>query len=70
MQKAKKSFVNKKYNKCFQYVVTVALNYEEMNKDPQRLTKVKPFKNNFKRTNFLSEKMIGKKLEKSFNNCS
>ena len=37
-----------------------------MNKDPQRITKVKPFKNkyNFKRTNFLSEKIIGKKLRK------
>ena len=67
MQKAEISSVNKKYNKCFQYVVVVALIYEEMNKDPQRITKIKPFKNkyNFKRTNFLSEKNDRKKNEKN-----
>ena len=27
--------INKKDNKCFQYAVTVALNYEEIIKDPQ-----------------------------------
>ena len=65
-KKAKINPLNKKYNKCFQYVLTVALNYEEMNKDPQKIKKVKPFKNkyDFKRTNFLSEKMIGKKVRK------
>ena len=26
--------INKKDNKCFQYAVTVALNYEEIKKDP------------------------------------
>ena len=36
---------NKKDNKSFQYAVTVALNYEEIKKDPQRITKVKPFVN-------------------------
>ena len=35
--------MNKKYKKCFQYAVTVALNYEEIKKDPQRITKIKPF---------------------------
>ena len=44
-------------NKCFQYSVTVALNYEEIKKDPQRITKTKPFinRNNWKGINFSSE---------------
>ena len=29
--------------KCFQYVVTVALNDDEIKKDPQILAKIKPF---------------------------
>ena len=37
--------INKKDNKCFQYAVTVAFNYEEIKKDPQRITKINPFKN-------------------------
>ena len=36
--------INKKDNKCFWYVVTV-LNYEEIKKDPQRITRIKPFVN-------------------------
>ena len=35
--------INKKYNKCFQYTVTVALNHEEIGKSPGRITKIKPF---------------------------
>ena len=35
--------INKKYNKCFQYTVTVALNHEQLKKDPQRVAKIKPF---------------------------
>ena len=38
--------INKNNNKCFQYAVTVALNYEEIKKDPQIITKNKPFINN------------------------
>ena len=30
--------INKKDNKCSQYVVTVALNYEEIGKNPERIT--------------------------------
>ena len=38
--------INKKdNNKCFQNSVTVALNYEEIKKYPQKLTKIKPFIN-------------------------
>ena len=35
--------INKKGNKCFKYAVTVALNYEEIKKDPQKIIKIKPF---------------------------
>ena len=37
--------LNKKDIKCFQYLVTVALNHEEIKKDPQGITKIKPFIN-------------------------
>ena len=37
--------INKKDNKSFQYAVTVTLNYEETGKNPERITKVKPFIN-------------------------
>ena len=43
--KNKKATINpisKKDNKRFQYTVTVALNYEEIKRDPQRI-KIKPF---------------------------
>ena len=30
-------------DKCFQYAATVALNHEEIKKDPQRISKIKPF---------------------------
>ena len=32
--------INKKDNKCFQYTVTGSLNYEEIGKDSQRMTKL------------------------------
>ena len=38
---------NKKDNKCFQYAVTVMLNHEEIKKDLQRITKIKPFMNKY-----------------------
>ena len=44
-KKATISHINIKDNKCFQYAVTVPLNYEEIKKDPKRITKVKPFIN-------------------------
>ena len=30
-------------DKWFQYALTVALNYEQIKKDPQRISKIKPF---------------------------
>ena len=43
--KDKKSTVNPKNNdnKCFQYAVTLALNLDRTKKDPQRISKIKPF---------------------------
>ena len=42
--KDKKSTINPKRNddKCFQYVVTLALNLDKIKKDPQRVSKIKP----------------------------
>ena len=58
--------INKKDNKCFQYTVTVTLNYEEIKKDLQRITKIKPFINKYKweGINFPSEKDGLKNLRK------
>ena len=39
--------INKKDNKCFQYIVTVTLNHEEIKKDVQRIMKIKPFMNKY-----------------------
>ena len=43
--KNKKSTINPKNNdyKCFQYAVTVALKHDKINKEPQRVPKIKPF---------------------------
>ena len=43
--KDKKSTLNPKNNddKCFQYAVTLALNLDKIKKDPQRVSKIKPF---------------------------
>ena len=43
--KNKKAAINPKNNddKCFQYALTVALNHEQIEKNPQRISKIKPF---------------------------
>ena len=43
--KDKKSTINPRSNdhKCFQYAIILALNLNRINKDPQRLSKIKPF---------------------------
>ena len=48
--KEKKATINLKNadDKCFQYAVTVTLNYEEIKRDPQRISKIKPFINKCK----------------------
>ena len=47
--KNKKSTINPKNNdyKCFQYAVTVALNRDKINKHLQRVSKIKPFVNQY-----------------------
>ena len=47
--KDKKSTINQKNNdyKCFQYATTLALNFNKINKDPQRISKIKPFIENY-----------------------
>ena len=66
-KKATINAINKKENKCFQYAVTVALNHEEIGKNPERITKIKLFINKYKweGINFLSEKDDWKKIEKN-----
>ena len=51
-------------HKCFQYAVTVALNYDKNGNDSQRISKIKHFLNkyNWKRINYLSKK---KRLQNS-----
>ena len=47
--KNKKSTINPKNNdyKCFQYAVTVALNHDKINNNSQRVSKIKPFINQY-----------------------
>ena len=48
--KDKKCVVNLKNNdnKCFQYAATLALNFNNIDRNPQRISKIKPFINNYK----------------------
>ena len=48
--KDKKCVVNQKNNdsKCFQYAATLALNLNNIDRNPQRTAKIKPFINNYK----------------------
>ena len=43
--KNKKATINFKNNddKCFQYALTVALNYRNIKNNPERVSKIKPF---------------------------
>ena len=61
---------NKKSDKCFQYALTVTLNYEKIKKDPQRISKIKPFidQYNWNEIDFPSHGKDWKKFE--FNNKS
>ena len=57
-KKATINSINKKGNKCFKYVLAVALNHEEIKEDPERITKIKPFINKYtwQGINYPSEK--------------
>ena len=63
----KKATINpkNKNNKCFQYAQTVVLNYEKIKKDPQRISNIKPFidQYNWKEIDFPSHGKGWKKFE-------
>ena len=61
---------NKKDDKCFQYALTVALNHEKIKDHPERISKIKPFINqyNWDDINFPSTGKDWKKFE--LNNTS
>ena len=65
--KNKKSTINPKNNdyKCFQYAVTLALNLNKINGHPQRISKIKPFieQYNWKDIDFPSTSKDWKKFE-------
>ena len=54
-----------KDDKCFQYALTVALNYEQIKDHPERTSKIKPFidKYNWKDIDFPSHSKDWKKFE-------
>ena len=58
--KNKKATINPKNSdvKCFQYAITVALNHKKIGRDPQRISKIKPFidQYNWKEISFSSHK--------------
>ena len=58
--------INKTYNKCLQYALTVTLSHEEKGKNRERITKIKSFitKYNWEEIYFLSEKDDWKNIEK------
>ena len=64
---SKKAAINPKNNDniCFQYPLTVALIYQNIKKDLQRTSKIKPFINqyNWKEVDFPSERKDWKKFE-------
>ena len=65
--KNKKSTINPKNNdyKCFQYAVTLALNLDKINGHPQKISKIKPFieQYNWKDIDFPSTSKDWKKFE-------
>ena len=67
--KNKKATINPKNydDKCFQYAVTAALNHEQIKKDPQRISKIKPLidQYNRKEIKFSSHKKDWNELEKN-----
>ena len=67
--KDKTSTINPKNNdhKCFQYAVTLALNLDKIKKEPQRVSKTKPFiqKYNWEDIDFPSTSKDWKKFERN-----
>ena len=67
--KDKKSTINPKNNddKCFQYAVTLALNLDKIKRDSQRISKIKPFMDqyNWKDIDFSPTSKDWKKFEQN-----
>ena len=65
--KDKKSTINPKNNdhNCFQYAVTLALNLDKINNNPERISKIKSFieQYNWKEIDFPSTSKDSKKFE-------
>ena len=65
--KNKKATINPKNNddNCFQYALTVALNHQNIVNNPQRISKIKPFIDQYhwKEISFLSHQKDWKKFE-------
>ena len=58
---------NEKYDSCFQYAITVALYYQNIKRDHQRISKIIPFINQYNRRNiyFPSEQKNWKIFERN-----
>ena len=58
---------NKNDDQCMQYAIVALLNYEQIKKDPQRITNIKPFikKYDWKNINFPSHKENWNTFEKN-----
>ena len=67
IKKATINSISKNDNKCFEYVVTIALNNKEIKKDPQRISEIKTSvgKYNWKEKIYLVGKNDWKTFEKS-----
>ena len=67
--KIKKTTINPKNNddKCFQYALTVALNYQNLKSNSERMPNLKPFINRYdwKEIDFTSHEKVWKKFESS-----
>ena len=65
--KNKKAAINPKNDddNCFQYALTVALNHQNIEKNPQRISKIKPFidQHNWKEIDFPSHLKDWKKFD-------
>ena len=72
--KNKKATINPKNNdhKCFQYVFTFALNYQIVKNNPERISKIKPFidQYNWKDIDFLSHSKDWEKFESNNNSIA
>ena len=72
--KNKKSTINPKNNdyKCFQYTITLALNYDKIDRNPQRISKIKSFIENYnwKDIDFPSRRKDWNKFELNNNNIA